>query len=103
MHARYGGSITDWSEQGISGLGTIMEIPRWINPEHYPVVHPEVFTPTDGAFTPFAYEHSRRGAAVAYAGTYRSVLLGFPFEAIRSNQDRHLVMVSLLDFLTKRQ
>lgn len=103
MHAHYGGNITDWSEQGISGLGTIMEIPRWINPEHYPVVHPEVFTPADGAFTPFAYEHSRRGAAVAYAGTYRSVLLGFPFEAIRSSQDRHLVMVSLLDFLTKRQ
>ena len=101
LHASYESSITDWLEQGINGLGTTFEIPRWINPEHYPVTRPEVLNPTDGAFTPFVYEHSRRSAAVAYSGAYRSILLGFPFEAIRSPRDRDLVMISLLNFLTQ--
>lgn len=103
LHAKEGGYIDDWSEQGISGLGTILEIPRWINPEHYPVTRPEIMNPTNGGFTPLVYEHSRRSAAVAYSGNYRSILMGFPFEAIRSQHDRDLVMTSLLDFLTGRQ
>ena len=103
LHASYESSITDWSEQGICGLGTTLDLPRWINPEHYPVTRPEVLIPTGDAFTPFVYEHSRRSAAVAYSGAYRSILLGFPFEAIRSAYDRHLVMASLLDFLTDKQ
>ena len=103
LHARYEGSITQWDEQGICGLGTTMEIPRWINPEQYPVTRPEVFSPTGSAFTPLVYEQSRRSAAVAYRGAYRSVLLGFPFETIRSQYDRDRVMLSLLDFLTGRQ
>ena len=78
-----------------------MDLPRWINPEHYPVTRPEVLQPTDDAFTPLVYEHSRSSAAVAYSGNYRSVLLGFPFEALCSQYDRDLVMISLLDFLTK--
>ena len=103
LHARYDGSITQWDEQRICGLGTTMEIPRWINPEQYPVTRPEVFSPTGSAFTPLVYEQSRRSAAVAYRGAYRSVLLGFPFETIRSQYDRDRVMLSLLDFLTGRQ
>ena len=102
FHAEESGHITDWSEQGICGLGTTMEIPRWINPEHYAVTRPEVFTPVGDAFTPLVYEHSRLSAAVAYSGAHRSILLGFPFEAIRSARDRHLVMSSVLDFLTER-
>lgn len=103
LHAEADGYISDWSEQGIRGLGTILDIPRWINPEHYPVTRPEVLTPTSGAFTPFVYEHSQRSAAVAYSGSHRSVLMGFPFEAIRSARDRDLVMLSLLEFLTQKQ
>lgn len=103
LHAEADGHIADWSEQGISGLGTTLEIPRWINPEHYPVTRPEVLLPVSGAFTPLVYEHSHRSAAVAYSGSYRSILLGFPFEAIRSSRDRDLVMVSLLEFLTNKQ
>ena len=99
LHAAGSGHVADWSEQGIHGLGTILEIPRWINPEHYPVLHPEMLSPIDGAFTPFVYEQSRSSAAVAYRGDYRSVVLGFPFEAIRSASDRDLVMASLLHFL----
>ena len=99
LHAAGSGHVADWSEQGIHGLGTTLEIPRWINPEHYPVLHPEMLSPIDGAFTPFVYEQSRSSAAVAYRGDYRSVVLGFPFEAIRSASDRDLVMASLLHFL----
>ena len=103
LHAQYEHSVTDWDEQAVYGLGTTMDLPRWINPEHYPVIHPEVLAPTDDAFTPLVYEHSHSSAAVAYSGAYRSVLLGFPFEALRSRYDRDLVMISLLDFLMGRQ
>ena len=102
FHAKEEGYIAEWSEQGICGLGTTMEIPRWINPEHYPVTRPEVLNPTDNAFTPLAYEHSRLSAAVAYSGVHRSILMGFPFEAIRSARDRDLVMNSFLKFLTEQ-
>jgi hypothetical protein len=101
LHAKEVGYIADWSEQGICGLGTTLEIPRWVNPEHYAVTRPEVFIPIGDAFTPLVYERSRHNAAVAYSGVYRSVLLGFPFEAIRSTRDRDLVMVSLLQFLKR--
>ena len=100
LHAEQRGYVTDWSEQSITGLGTTLEIPRWINPEQYAVTRPEVFAPLDDAFTPLIYEHSHRSAAVAYSGLHRSILLGFPFEAIRSACDRDLVMSSLLEFLT---
>ena len=100
LHAEQRGYVTDWSEQSITGLGTTLEIPRWINPEQYAVTHPEVFAPLDDAFTPLIYEHSHRSAAVAYSGLHRSILLGFPFEAIRSTCDRDLVMSSVLEFLT---
>jgi hypothetical protein len=100
LHAEERGYITDWSEQSITGLGTTLEIPRWINPEHYAVTRPEVFVPLGDGFTPLIYEHSHLSAAVAYSGLHRSILLGFPFEAIRSAYDRDLVMSSLLEFLT---
>ena len=105
LHADDGGRVSDWSEQGISGLGTTLEIPRWVNPEQYPVPHPEMLCPIDStiAFTPFVYEQSSGSAAVAYRGDYRSVVLGFPFESIRSAADRDLVMASLLDYLMKHQ
>ena len=96
------GCIADWSEQGICGLGTTLEIPRWVNPEQYAVTRPEVFMPIGDAFTPLVYERSRRNAAVAYSGRYRSLLLGFPFEAIRSAHDRDLVMSSVLKFLVEK-
>lgn len=103
LHAEEAGYIADWDEQGISGLGSTIEIPRWVNPEHYAVTRPEVLVPVDDAFTPLLYEHSRRSAAVAYSGVYRSFLMGFPFEAIRSAHDRNLIMTSILDFLTREQ
>ena len=99
LYAKSDGYIEDWSEQGIYGLGTVLEIPRWVNPDHYAVTRPEVLIPMDDAFTPFIYEHSYRSAAVAYSGTHRSILMGFPFEAIRSDRDRDLVMTSFLQFL----
>lgn len=96
-------TINSYEESHLYGLENhTIEIPRWINPEQYPVVHPEILKPVEGAFTPFIYENSKQSAAVANIGTFRSVTLGFPFEAIRSQRDRDIVMLSLLHFLTQR-
>lgn len=102
LHAKEEGHITDWAEQRVYGLGTSLEIPRWINPEHYAVTRPEVLVPMGDAFTPLVYEQSHHSAAVAYSGAYRSLIMGFPFESIRSACDRDLVMNSILDFLTRK-
>ena len=102
FHAKENGYINNWIEQGIYGLGTTMEIPRWLNPEQYAVTRPEILTPIGDAFTPLVYENSRHSAAVAYRGVHRSILLGFPFEAIRSVHDRDMIMEAVLNFLTKQ-
>lgn len=102
FHAKENGYINNWIEQGIYGLGTTIEIPRWLNPEQYAVTRPEILTPIGNAFTPLVYEHSRHSAAVAYRGVHRSILLGFPFEAIRSVHDRDIIMEAVLNFLTKQ-
>ena len=36
FYAEERGYITNWSEQGIYGLGITMDIPRWINPSTMP-------------------------------------------------------------------
>lgn len=103
LHGRYDDSVTQYEETHIHGLENLtIQIPRWVGPERYGVPAPEVLKPDTESFTPFVYDLSHRSAAVAYKGkNYRSVCLGFPFESIHSVRDRHIVMMSLLKFLTE--
>lgn len=54
-----------------------------------------------GAETVMRYEDAKFSAGIAYRGAdYRLVVFGFPFETITSEEIRHKVMKSVLEFLT---
>ena len=71
-----------------------------LNPEVYAATSPDAVAPADprGA-TVLRYAENGRSAAVARRGACPAVVLGFPFETIRSQDDRDTVMRAALRFL----
>ena len=50
------------------------------------------------------YMTNNQSAAVAYNGTkYRAFVMGFPFETIMDEQQRHILMRGVLNFLSERK
>lgn len=86
----------------INGLGRTVTIPRLPNEERYAVPSPDCIVPVDAAFPVFTYAAGNQSAGIAYKGDYRTFVLGFPFESIRSEMDRATVMAGILGFFTKK-
>ena len=49
------------------------------------------------------YTAGGQSAGVAYAGAYRTVVMGFPFETILDDAERDKLMSNTLKFLTKKR
>ena len=93
-------SLSDSSSEAITGLGRTVYIPRLPNEESYAVCQPDCLLPSPDAFSVFVYESGNQSAAIAYRGDdYRTFVMGFPFESIRSETDRAAIMASILHFL----
>jgi hypothetical protein len=72
------------------------------SPSVYQVEAPDAIEPAGGgSATAFRYRQNNTSAAVMYKGTYRTVVLGFPFEAIESSSERDLLMKQILTFFEK--
>lgn len=70
------------------------------NNESYVVESPDGILPaSDDAFTIFRYTENGISAGVAYNGSYKSCVLGFPFESIKTNAGRNELMEEILNFL----
>lgn len=68
----------------------------------YKVEAPDGLEPSgDGASRIFRYASNGVSAGVAYSGHYRSVVLGFPFETVVKQQQRHLLMKQILSFFAR--
>lgn len=98
----YQGSITDKSSGDIQGLGLTVNIPRIPNETSYAVPAPDCIVPVDTAFPVFTYAPGRQNAGIAYKGNYRTFVLGFPFESIRSEVHRATIMAGILGFFTQK-
>lgn len=98
----YQGSLTDKTSNRINGLGRAITIPRMPNENSYAVPAPDCIAPTDTAIPVFTYAPSNQSAGIAYKGNYRTFVLGFPFESIRSEADRATIMTSILGFFTEK-
>lgn len=98
----YQGSITDKSSGDIQGLGLTVNIPRIPNETSYAVPAPDCIVPVDTAFPVFTYAPGRQSAGIAYKGNYRTFVLGFPFESIRSEVHRATIMAGILGFFTQK-
>lgn len=86
----------------IKGLGRTVTIPRLPNEERYAVSSPDCIVPVDAAFSVFTYASGNQSAGIAYKGDYRTFVLGFPFESIRSESDRATIMAGILGFFTQK-
>ena len=96
----YGGTHSDYLERDtIQGLGTTFTFHRQPNSAHYAAQHPDILLPIAPAYPAMAYSNEQ-SACVAYSGNdYRALTIGFPFECIKDEQMRSLLMRGILAFL----
>jgi len=73
-----------------------------LNSESYVVESPDGIEPAeDDAYTVFRYSENNLSAGVVYQGKYKTCVLGFPFESIKSSVERDQLMKSILAFFDK--
>lgn len=73
-----------------------------LNPESYVVESPDAIEPaTQKAFTILRYSENNLSAGIAYKGNYRTCVLGFPFESIRTSKEREELMKVILTFFER--
>lgn len=70
-----------------------------LNEDSYVVEAPDAIEPaTKDAYTVMRYSESNLSAGVAYQGAYRTYIMGFPFETIRTEGEREALMNAILTF-----
>ncbi|MEG1004768.1 MAG: xanthan lyase [Bacteroides sp.] len=72
-----------------------------LNPQSYVVESPDAIEPADSqATTVMRYAENNLSAGIAYKGAYRTYVLGFPFESLRTATEREQLMRTILNFFT---
>ena len=70
-----------------------------LNPDSYIVESPDAIEPAGKeAYTVMRYSENNLSAGVAYSGAYKTCVLGFPFESIRTEAERDALMNAVLMF-----
>ena len=70
-----------------------------LNADSYVVESPDAIEPaTKDAHTVMRYSENNLSAGVAYQGDYKTLVLGFPFESIRTDSEREAFMNAVLTF-----
>ena len=60
---------------------------------------PDAIEPgTEDAYTIFRYSENNLSAGVAYKGSYKTCVLGFPFESLKIQSEREKLMKGVLEF-----
>ncbi len=69
------------------------------NADSYVVESPDAIEPaTQDAHTIMRYSENNLSAGIAYQGDYKTCVLGFPFESIRTDSEREALMNAVLTF-----
>jgi len=69
------------------------------HPQIYAAESPDAIEPNDSlATTILRYAENNKSAAISYAGDYKIVLFGFPFETLLNEKIRILIMQKVLEF-----
>ncbi|MCK9159050.1 MAG: xanthan lyase [Bacteroidaceae bacterium] len=72
------------------------------NSKSYVVESPDAIEPASkDAYTIFRYTENNLSAGIAYKGYYKTCVLGFPFESLRTKTEREELMKSILDFFKR--
>ena len=68
----------------------------------YSAEAPDAIEPSGkGAICSFRYVENNSSAGVSFRGKYKTIILGFPFETIISEQQRNILMKQVLNFFEK--
>ena len=74
-----------------------------LNADSYVVESPDAIEPaTKDAYTIMRYSENNLSAGVAYKGDYKTCILGFPFEALRTTAEREALMSAILTFFNEK-
>lgn len=74
-----------------------------LSQEAYVVESPDGVIPAgDGAYTIFRYSENNISAGVAYEGDYKTCVLGFPFESLRTTAEKERLMKAILTFFENK-
>ena len=84
----------------VKGLGTEMAYWKALNEEHYAATSADILQPVKPAYTAMQYADGY-GAAVAYQGSCKLFVMGFPFECIKGEQKQATIMRGIMNFLLK--
>jgi hypothetical protein len=97
-HAVKGGGVyaTDYANGIMDGN---FNFNTSFHPSIYKVEAPDALEPVgDKAIAAFRYEENNTCAGIVYDGDYKTVVMGFPFEAIISSKEREDLMRQILDY-----
>lgn len=73
-----------------------------LNDKQYVVESPDAIEPaSNNAYTVMRYAENNLSAAVAYNGTYKTFVMGFPFESIATAEQREKLMKDIILFFAK--
>jgi len=86
-------------DDSVEGMGVNASIYRSLNDTHYAAGNTDILDPVAPAFCAMRYDRGQ-SACVAYKGDrYSCLSLGFPFECVKSPQDRNAMMKAITGFL----
>jgi hypothetical protein len=69
-----------------------------LSPLIYQVESPDAIAPVEGAVSILRYQENLFSAGTAYKEDYGVVVLGFPFECVRSEEDKAHLLKEILGF-----
>lgn len=108
LHVNYGGGMATRRGEVKGVLLSLfakdfsVEFNTELTDEIYCVESPEVVRPAGKqAYTAMRYRASNQPAAALYTGSYRTFVAGFPFETIKSSEERDAMMKGILSYLIK--
>lgn len=74
-----------------------------LNAESYVVESPDAIVPADDyAHTILRYSENNISAGIAYKGAYKTCVLGFPFESLRTAKEKEQLMKNILTFFNEK-
>ena len=94
------GGRSQTTDSMVKGLGTEMAYWKALNEEHYAATSADILQPLKPAYTAMQYADGY-GAAVAYQGSCKLFVMGFPFECIKGEQKQATIMRGIMNFLLK--
>lgn len=100
LNTEFKGKIKTSGSQ-INAFGRAFTIYDSVNEHHYAAPCTDILNPLGGARKLMTYQGGHCAATVYDGDTWRSIVMGFPFECIRSTNERKMLMKDMIDYLMR--